>query len=141
MAFNDPEAILRDAATKQVIKTEKAPEAIGPYSQAVRAGEFVYASGQIPIDPKTGNFSSDDIREQAKQSLENLKAILEAANYALDDVIKTTVFVTDIANFSAVNEVYAKYFAKDAPARSFVAVKDLPKGAKVEIEAVAWKKF
>jgi 2-iminobutanoate/2-iminopropanoate deaminase len=95
-------------------------------------------SGQIPVDPKTGNVPQD-IASQAKQALENLKAILESSGYRLSDVVKTTVFVTDINNFSAVNEVYAGYFPNEAPARSFVAVKDLPKGVGLEIEAVAWR--
>lgn len=141
MAFNNPEAILRDVATKKIIKTDNAPAAIGPYSQAVRSGDFIYASGQIPIDPKNGEIVSDDIQAQAKQSLENLKAIFESVGYSLTDIVKTTVFVTDINDFAAVNEIYAKYFEKDPPARSFVAVKSLPKNAKVEIEAVAWKKL
>ena len=146
MAFNDPEPILRDFKT--VISTDKAPAAIGPYSQAVKAGDFLYISGQIPVNPETGEIVPEaysleglsKIQLQAKQSLDNLKSILEAAGYSLSDVVKTTVFVTDIANFSAVNSVYAEYFKKDAPARSFVAVKDLPKGVGIEIEAVAWKR-
>ena len=141
MAFNDPEAILRDVATKKIIKTEKAPAAIGPYSQAVRAGDFVYASGQIPVDPKTGDIVSDDVQAQAKQVLENVKALFESVGYSLNDIVKTTVFVTDIDDFAAVNTIYASYFEKEPPARSFVTVKSLPKNAKIEIEAVAWKKL
>lgn len=125
---------------KKVISTDKAPAAIGPYSQAIRAGDFLYASGQIPIDPKTGAIVPGDVADQTKQSLENAKAVLGAAGYALEDVVKTTVFITDMGNFAAVNEVYAKYFEKDAPARSCVAVKALPKDALVEVEVVAWKK-
>ena len=136
MAFVEPDSIL--AGVKRVISTDKAPAAIGPYSQAIQAGNFLYVSGQIPVNPANGEVAGS-ISSQARQSLENVKAILEAAGYALSDVVKTTVFVTDIANFAAVNEVYAQYFAKDAPARSFVAVKDLPKGVSVEIEAVAWR--
>ena len=125
---------------KKIVSTEKAPAAIGPYSQAVQVGEFLYTSGQIPLDPKTGAMAEGGVAEQAKQSLENLKAILEAAGYSTADVVKTTVFITDMGNFGAVNEVYAKYFEKDPPARSCVAVKTLPKDALVEIEVVAWKK-
>ena len=139
MAFADPDMILEQAGVKRVVATDKAPAAIGPYSQAIQAGEFLYVSGQIPVDPKTGNVPAE-IQAQARQSLENLKAIVEAAGYTLSDVVKTTVFAADIADFAAVNEVYAEYFSKEAPARSFVAVKDLPKGVGLEIEAVAWRK-
>ena len=139
MAFADPEIILDQAGVKRVISTDKAPAAIGPYSQAIQAGDFLYVSGQIPVDPATGNIP-EGIAAQAKQSLENMKAIVEAAGYLLSDVVKTTVFAADIADFAAVNEVYAEYFSKDAPARSFVAVKDLPKGVGLEIEAVAWRR-
>lgn len=138
MAFVEPESIL-ETQVKRVISTNEAPAAIGPYSQAIRAGDFVYVSGQIPVDPKTGNIPGD-IASQARQSLENLKAILEAAGCTLDDVVKTTVFAADIANFAEINEVYAGYLDREAPARSFVAVKDLPKGVGLEIEAVAWRK-
>ena len=139
MAFADPDIILEQAGVKLVISTDKAPAAIGPYSQAIRAGDFLYVSGQIPVDPATGNIPAE-IAAQARQSLENLKAIVTEAGYSLADVVKTTVFAADIANFAAINEVYAEYFSKDAPARSFVAVKDLPKGVGVEIEAVAWRR-
>ena len=139
MAFADPEIILEQAGVRRVISTYKAPAAIGPYSQAIQAGDFLYISGQIPVDPATGSIP-EGIAAQAKQSLENLKAIVEAAGYTLSDVVKTTVFAADIADFAAVNEVYAQYFSKEAPARSFVAVKDLPKGVGLEIEAVAWRK-
>ena len=139
MAFADTDIILGQAGVRLAVSTEKAPAAIGPYSQAIKAGEFLYVSGQIPVDPKTGNVPAE-ISAQARQSLENLKAIVEAAGYALADVVKTTVFAADIANFSEINAVYAEYFPKDAPARSFVAVKDLPKGVGLEIEAVAWRK-
>ncbi|MBQ7217071.1 MAG: reactive intermediate/imine deaminase [Synergistaceae bacterium] len=131
--------ILEQAGVKRVVATDKAPAAIGPYSQAIQAGDFLYVSGQIPVDPKTGNVPAE-IQAQARQSLENLKAIVEAAGYALSDVVKTTVFAADIADFAAVNEIYAEYFSREAPARSFVAVKDLPKGVGLEIEAVAWRK-
>lgn len=139
MPFVDPESILEQLQIKRVISTDKAPAAIGPYSQAIEAGGFLYVSGQIPVDPATGQVPSA-IADQAKRSLENLKAILSAAGYALSDVVKTTVFAADIANFAEINSVYAEYFPKEAPARSFVAVKDLPKGVGVEIEAVAWRK-
>ena len=139
MAFADTDIILEQAGVRQVVSTSKAPAAIGPYSQAIKAGDFLYVSGQIPVDPASGNIPAD-IAGQAKQSLENLKAIIEAAGYTLADVVKTTVFAADIADFAAINAVYAEYFPKDAPARSFVAVKDLPKAVGVEIEAVAWRK-
>ena len=125
---------------KKIISTDKAPAAIGPYSQAIQVGEFLYTSGQIPLDPKTGAMVEGGVAEQARQSLENLKAILEAAGYSMADVVKTTVFITDMGQFATVNEVYAKYFEKDPPARSCVAVKTLPRDSLVEIEAVAWKK-
>ncbi|MBR0204577.1 MAG: RidA family protein [Synergistaceae bacterium] len=136
MALVEPDFIL--SGVKRVISTDKAPAAIGPYSQAIQAGHFLYVSGQIPVNPVTGEVPGD-ITAQAKQSLENLKAILEAAGYSLGNVVKTTIFAADINNFAAVNQVYAEYFAKEAPARSFVAVKDLPKGVGIEIEAVAWR--
>ena len=139
MAFADPDIILEQAGVKLVVSTDKAPPAIGPYSQAIRAGDFLYVSGQIPVDPATGNVPAE-IAAQARQSLENLKAIVTEAGYSLADVVKTTIFAADIANFAAINEVYAEYFSKDAPARSFVAVKDLPKGVGLEIEAVAWRR-
>lgn len=139
MAFADPDIILEQAGVKLVVSTDKAPAAIGPYSQAIRAGDFLYVSGQIPVDPATGNVPAE-ISAQARQSLENLKAIVTEAGYSLADIVKTTIFAADIANFAAINEVYAEYFSKDAPARSFVAVKDLPKGVGLEIEAVAWRR-
>lgn len=119
------------------IHTEKAPAAIGPYSQAIKAGNFIYASGQLPIDPATGAFPEGGIQEQTHQSLRNAKAILEEAGTDLAHVVKTTVFLSDIANFGAMNEVYSQYFQAPFPARSAVAVKDLPKGALVEIEVIA----
>ena len=136
MAFVEPDSIL--SGIKRVISTDKAPAAIGPYSQAIQAGNFLYVSGQIPVNPANGEVP-EDIASQAKQSLENLKAILEAAGYSLSDVVKTTIFAADIKDFAEVNQVYSQYFAKEAPARSFVAVKDLPKGVGLEIEAVAWR--
>ena len=120
--------------------TDKAPAAIGPYSQAVLAGDFLYVSGQLPLDPVSGAMAGDTAAEQAEQSIRNLSAILEAAGMTLDDVVKTTVLLADIADFAAVNEVYAKHFTGAVlPARAAFAVRDLPKGAKVEIELVAYK--
>ena len=125
---------------KTRIHTDKAPAAIGPYSQAVLAGDFLYVSGQLPLDPVSGAMAGDTAAEQAEQSIRNLSAILEAAGMTLDDVVKTTVLLADIADFSAVNEVYAKHFTGAVlPARAAFAVRDLPKGAKVEIELVAYK--
>lgn len=125
---------------KTRINTDKAPAAIGPYSQAVLAGDFLYVSGQLPLDPVSGAMAGDTAAEQAEQSIRNLSAILEAAGMTLDDVVKTTVLLADIADFAAVNEVYAKHFTGAVlPARAAFAVRDLPKGAKVEIELVAYK--
>lgn len=121
------------------IHTPKAPAAIGPYSQAVQAGNIVFVSGQIPIDPATGEFAGNDITTQTNQSLTNVKNILAEAGYTLNDVVKTTVLLADIADFAAMNAVYAEYFAENKPARAAFAVKDLPKGALVEIEAIAVK--
>lgn len=125
---------------KTVIATTAAPGAIGPYSQAIEANGFVFVSGQIPLDPATGAFVPGSVEEQAEQSLRNLKAVLAGAGYAMEDVVKTTVFLTDMGAFAAVNAVYAKYFEGDCPARSAVQVGALPKGALVEIEAIAVKK-
>ncbi|MBR4387819.1 MAG: RidA family protein [Prevotella sp.] len=122
---------------KKAISTTKAPSAIGPYSQAVQVGNFVYTSGQIPIDPSTGVFVEGGIKEQTRQSLLNVKAILEEVGLTLGDVVKTTVFMADMKDFSDMNTVYADFFTEPFPARSAVAVKTLPKGALVEIEVVA----
>jgi 2-iminobutanoate/2-iminopropanoate deaminase len=122
---------------KKVISTSKAPAAIGPYSQAIQVGNLVFASGQIPIDPAMGNFVAGGVREQARQSLTNVKAILDEAGLTLDNVVKTTVFLADMNDFADVNAVYAEFFAEPYPARSAVAVKTLPKGALVEIEVIA----
>ena len=120
------------------IQTEKAPAAIGPYSQAIDSGAgLVFVSGQIPIDPATGAFVPGGIREQTRQSLTNAQAILAAAGLGLENVVKTTVFLADMGDFAAMNEVYAQFFAAPYPARSAVAVKTLPKGAIVEIECIA----
>ena len=123
----------------KVISTTKAPAAIGPYSQAIEVNGFVYASGQIPIDPATGQFVEGGIKEQTRQSLTNTQNILKEAGTDLSHVVKTTVYLSDIANFAPMNEVYAEFFTEPYPARSAVAVKDLPKGALVEIEVLAVK--
>ena len=123
----------------QPIYTPNAPAAIGPYSQAVQAGNMLFVSGQIPIDPATGEFAGADIATQTNQSLTNIKNILAAAGYSLNDVVKTTVLLADIADFAAMNAVYAEYFNENKPARACFAVKDLPRGALVEIEAIAAK--
>lgn len=122
---------------KQVIYTEKAPKAIGPYSQAIKAGNMVFTSGQLAIDPQTGEFVKDDIKKEARQALENLKAVLEEAGASLNDVVKVTVFIKDMNQFSQINEVYGEYFSEHKPARSCVEVARLPKDGNVEIEAVA----
>lgn len=119
------------------ISTQNAPEAIGPYSQAIEVNGFVYASGQLPIDPATGAFPEGGEKEQTRQSLLNVKAILEEAGLALSDVVKTTVYLADMGDFAAMNEVYSQFFAQPFPARSAIAVKALPKGALVEVEVVA----
>lgn len=122
---------------KQIIQTEGAPKAIGPYSQAIKAGGFVFASGQIPLDPATGQFVSGGISEQTKQVMKNLTAVLEAAGSSLAQVVKTTVFLVDMEEFAAMNEVYATFFSSDPPARATVQAARLPRDAKVEIEAIA----
>ena len=123
----------------KVINTDKAPAAIGPYSQAIEAGNMVFASGQLPIDPATGAFAEGGVKEQTRQSLTNAKYILEEAGTDLAHVVKTTVFLSDMDNFGAMNEVYAEIFSQPFPARSAVAVKTLPKGALVEVECIAVK--
>lgn len=120
------------------IQTQKAPAAIGPYSQAVDSGTgLVFVSGQLPIDPSTGAFPEGGIKEQTRQSITNAQAILEACGLSLGNVVKTTVFLIDMADFGAMNEVYAQFFSAPFPARSAVAVKTLPKGALVEVECIA----
>jgi len=121
----------------EIISTSKAPAAIGPYSQTVKAGGMLYISGQLPIDPSTGEFAAPNIAGQTRQSLENLKAILSQAGCSLGDVVKTTVLLADIGDFGAMNGIYSEYFTDACPARAAFAVKDLPKGALVEIEAIA----
>ncbi len=122
---------------RQRVQTDKAPAAIGPYSQAIKAGGFVFVSGQIPIDPETGEFVAGGITEQTDQVLRNLRTVLEAAGSSLDQVVKTTVFLADMKEFSGMNEVYATYFTEPPPARATVAAAGLPRDARVEIEAVA----
>jgi len=125
--------------TKQIISTDKAPGAIGPYSQAVWAGDILFASGQIPIDPTTGEIASDNVQDQAHQSLKNVQAILEAAGLTFENVIKATVFIKNMDDFAAINEVYAQYFSSPYPARSCVEVARLPRDVKVEVEVIAKK--
>ena len=122
---------------KEIVATSRAPQAIGPYSQAVRAGNLVFASGQIPIDPATKEFVAGGVAEQTEQVLKNLKAVFEAAGIGLDQIVKTTVFLADMNDFTAMNEVYGKYFAENPPARATVQAARLPRDAKVEIEAIA----
>lgn len=123
----------------KAIHTDNAPAAIGPYSQAIEVNGFVFASGQIPIDPKTGNFVEGGIKEQTRQAIVNAGNILKAAGTDLSHVVKTTVFLDNMDDFAAMNEVYAQYFSRPFPARSAVAVKKLPKGALVEVEVLAAK--
>ena len=125
--------------SNQAVSTQSAPAAIGPYSQAVQAGNTVYVSGQLPIDPALGIFPGDDITAQTRQSLLNLQAILTEAGMSMANVVKTTVLLADISDFSAMNEVYSTFFRAPYPARAAFQVAALPKGAKVEIEAVAVK--
>lgn len=122
---------------KEIISTENAPSAIGPYSQAVKTGNMVFVSGQIPIDPKTGEFISSEVSEQTEQVLRNLNAVLEAAGSGLNNVVKTTVFLVDMNDFAAMNEIYAKYFSDNKPARATVQAARLPRDARVEIECIA----
>src|SRR6476620_7944686 len=122
---------------RERIQTDNAPAAIGPYSQAIKAGGFVFASGQIPIDPATGKFVAGGIAEQTEQVLKNLSAVLEAAGSTLERVVKTTVFLADMAEFAEMNEVYGRFFTGQTPARATVAAAGLPRDARVEIEAVA----
>jgi len=122
---------------KEIIHTDKAPAAIGPYSQAVKFGGLLFTSGQIPLDPRTGQVVEGDIRIQTKQALDNLAAVLAAGGAGLENVVKTTCFLNDMKDFAAFNEVYATYFTGSAPARSCVAVERLPRDVLVEIEALA----
>lgn len=122
---------------KKIVQTDHAPRAIGPYSQAVRAGDLIFASGQIPTDPQTGEFVAGGISEQTEQVLRNLAAVLEAAGSGLDRVVKTTVFLADMNDFAAMNEVYGRFFVSEPPARATVQAARLPRDARVEIEAIA----
>ncbi len=123
----------------KTIQTTKAPGAIGPYSQAVEANGFIFASGQLGIDPNIGNFVEGGVKEQTKQALTNARAIMEEAGLSLSNVVKTTVFLSDMANFADMNEVYSQFFSEPFPARSAVAVKTLPKNGLVEVECIAVK--
>lgn len=122
---------------KEIIATDKAPSAIGPYSQAVRIGDFLYTSGQIALAPKSGDFLSGEIEEETELTLNNLKAILEAGGLSLDHVIKTTVYLTDLGHFARMNQVYERMFGSNKPARATVQVAALPKDSKIEIDAIA----
>ncbi len=124
-------------ATKTIIKPAKSPAAVGPYNHAVRIGDLLFSAGQIPIEPATGNLVTGDIKAQTGRVLENLKAILDDQGLKFSNVVKSTVFLTNLADFAAMNEVYAKYFTENFPARSTVQVAALPKGANVEIEIIA----
>jgi 2-iminobutanoate/2-iminopropanoate deaminase len=125
------------ALLKQIVETKNAPQAIGPYSQAVKAGGFVFASGQIPIDPVTGEFIAGGVAEQTEQVVKNLSAVLDAAGTDLANVVKTTVFLADMNDFVEMNKVYGRFFEKEPPARATVEASGLPRGALVEIEAIA----
>ena len=124
---------------KKVIATKQAPAAIGPYSQAIEVGKMLFASGQLGLDPETGDFAPGGVKAQAEQSFRNIQAILAEAGYTMENVVKTTVYLADMADFATVNEVYAAQFSGDFPARSAVAVKTLPKNGLVEIEVIAVK--
>jgi len=124
-------------AVKDIIATDRAPRAIGPYSQAVRAGGLIFASGQIPIDPTTGEFVAGGIAEQTEQVLRNLRAVFEAAGLTMNHIVKTTVFLADMDDFAAMNEVYGRFFGVEPPARATVQAARLPRDARVEIEAIA----
>ena len=122
---------------REIVSTDKAPGAIGPYSQAIKTGGMLFCSGQIPIDPVTGEFVSNEIAEQTEQVLKNLSAVLEAGGMTLSNVVKTTVFLADMSDFAAMNEIYGKYFNENKPARATVQAARLPRDAKVEIECIA----
>ena len=122
--------------TKEIISTENAPQAIGPYSQAVKAGNLIFISGQIPLNPKTGDLVTESIEDQARQVLDNVKSICESAGQSLDDIVKISIFLTDLNNFAVVNDVMKEYFSEPYPARATVEVSGLPLGVNVEIEAI-----
>jgi 2-iminobutanoate/2-iminopropanoate deaminase len=123
--------------SKQVIATSRAPAAVGPYSQAVRVGEWVFVSGQIPLHPGTGDVAIGGIEEQTRQALDNLRSVLKAAGASLREVVKTTIYLVDLADFTSVNQIYASYFEVDPPARATMQVAALPKGVLVEVDAIA----
>ncbi len=125
---------------KKFIKTNKAPEAVGPYSQAIEAGDFIFVAGQLPIDPQTGELNTGDIKSQTRQVIKNLQGILEEASLTLDDAVNVQVFMTDLSNFGAMNEVYNEFFGESLPARAAVQVAALPKGADVEMALIAYRK-
>ena len=131
---------MEDILEKSIISTKNAPTAIGPYSQAVAWNNLLFISGQIPLNPTTGEMVTGDFESQIRQVLDNLKSILEAAGLTTSSVLKTTIFLTDLADFAKANEIYSQYFAENPPARSTIQVSALPKGAKVEIEAIAGKR-
>ncbi len=122
---------------KKIVSTSEAPAAIGPYSQAVRSGNFLFCSGQIPLDPKSGQIVSGDIAAQTRRVLDNIAAVLKAEDLTFENVVKTTIFLTDLGDFQTVNEIYGSYFKNQPPARSTIQVSALPKGAHVEIEVIA----
>jgi 2-iminobutanoate/2-iminopropanoate deaminase len=122
---------------KRVVQTDKAPKAIGPYSQAIQAGDFLFLSGQVPLDPKTGELVKGDVGQQTKQVLENIKRVLESQRLGMEDVVKVTIFLKNIENFNQVNEIYSTYFPTSPPARSTVEVARLPRDVEIEIEAIA----
>ena len=123
--------------TKAIVRPKKTPPAVGPYNHAVRVGDMLFCAGQIPIDPKTGNLVEGDVKAQTLQVLENVKAILDDQKLSFKNVVKTTVFLTNLADFAGMNEIYSKYFTSDHPARSTIQVAALPRNANVEIEVVA----
>jgi 2-iminobutanoate/2-iminopropanoate deaminase len=125
------------APMKKIISTSEAPGAIGPYSQAIRTGSFLFCSGQIPLDPKSGQIIPGDIAAQTRRVMDNIAALLKAESLSFDNVVKTTIFLTNLGDFQTVNEIYGSYFTKDPPARSTIQVAALPKGANVEIEVIA----
>lgn len=125
--------------TRKIIKTDKAPQSIGPYSQAVEAGGFVFVSGQLPIDPRTGNVVQGDIKTQAKLIMENAKAILTASGCGMENVVKAVIYLKNMDDFAAINEVYGGYFIADPPARATVEVSRLPKDVALEMDFIAWK--
>ena len=127
-------------AQRTRISTSDAPAAIGPYSQAIAAGDFIFCSGQVALDPASGELAQDDVRAQSRRALENLSAVLSAGGATLGDVVKTTVFLVNMSDFADMNEVYAEFFASEPPARSTIAVAALPRGARVEVEAIAWRR-